>query len=231
MDLNKMNSVPYKLLLIADNGLNDLNTMLVEHRFKTKQVKKVSDAFDILIEFKPEVIILDSSNNELSALEFCNSIKSINSLKECVIFILSNRKDELMEITSFNSGADDFILLPFKINALIERIKVRMKRPNKTITIVQDYENATSLKIDRESYTASLGNDFLELSKKEFELLYLMASHPEKLFTREEIFRTVWNKKTLGKNRTIDVHISRLRQKLGNRFITSQKGVGYRFVV
>ncbi len=231
METNKKNGTLYKLLLVADTGMNDLNSILIEHGFKTKQVKKISEAFDVLLEFKPEVIILDSSNNELSALEFCNSIKSINSLKECIVFILSNRKDELMEITSFNSGADDFIILPLKINALIERIRVRMKSPNKIITVIQDTENSTPLKIDRESYTASLGNDFLELSRKEFELLYLMASHPEKLFTREEIFRNVWNKKSLGKNRTIDVHISRLRQKLGNRFITSQKGVGYRFVV
>ena len=229
MDLTKKIVEDCKLLLIADQGVSDLNKTLVEHGFKTKQIKKVSDAFDVLLEFKPEVIILDSSNNELSALEFCNSIKSINNLRECIILILSNRKDEFMEITSFNSGADDFIVLPFKINALIERIKVRIKSPNKSITIVQDHENASSLKIDRESYTASLGNDFLQLSKKEFELLYLMASHPDKLFTREEIFRKVWNKKTPGTNRTIDVHISRLRQKLGNRFITSQKGVGYRF--
>jgi two-component system alkaline phosphatase synthesis response regulator PhoP len=218
------------LILVGGVELEELNARLTEHGFNIKRVKKISEAFDILMSYKPELVVLNASSNELSALEFCNSIKSIHSLKECIVFILSDRKDELIEISSFNSGADDFVMLPLKINALIERIKVRMKSPNKTITIVQDYEDTAPLKIDRESYSVSLGNDFIQLSRKEFELLYLMASHPEKLFRREEIFQLIWNKKTLGKNRTIDVHISRLRQKLGNKYITSQKGVGYRFL-
>jgi two-component system alkaline phosphatase synthesis response regulator PhoP len=227
-----LNGTPKKgnLLLAAGNGFDELYDKLTEDGFDIKRVKKISEAFDILLSYRPRLVILDSSNNELSALEFCNSIKSINDLKECIVFILSDRKDELIEISSFTSGADDFVRLPLKINALIERIKARMKSPTRTITIVQNYEDSTPLKIDRESYSVSLGNDFIQLSKKEFELLYLMASHPEKLFRREEIFRLIWNKKTIGKNRTIDVHISRLRQKLGNRYITSQKGVGYRFL-
>ena len=220
-----------KLLLVAPVSkiFSDFGKLISESGIKVKQVTKFSEALKILLNYKPEVILLDSCKNELAALEFCNTVKSINSLRGSVVIILSDRKDELMEISAFNTGADDFILFPLKINALIERIKVRLKSPNKTITVVPDDEDASTLKIDRESYSVSLGNQFIQLSKKEFELLYLMASNPEKLFGREEIFRIVWNKKTLGKNRTLDVHVSRLRQKLGNKYISSQKGVGYRF--
>jgi len=231
MELNKRIETQSKLLFVAGNNElhTKLNQLLTDHGFMLRHVAKYSEALNILLSYKPEVIILDSSGNELSALEICNAIKSMNSLKGAIVIILSNRQDELMEVSSFNAGADDFIMFPFHEIALVERIKIRLKSPGKIITIIQDYRDAPLLKIDRESYSVSLGNHFIQLSRKEFELLYLLASNPEKLFGREEIFQNVWNKKTLGKNRTIDVHISRLRQKLGNRFISSQKGLGYRF--
>jgi len=225
--------IAYKLLLVTSDpkAFREFTDNISEQSFEIKQASKFSEAFDSLPNYKPELIILDARGNELSAIEFTNSAKSISRTRGILVIIVSDRKDEWMEISSFHSGADDFVLYPFNPNALIERLKFRLKSPNKTITVVQDYENSTPLKIDRESYTVSLGNRFIQLSRKEFELLYLMASNPEKLFGREEIFNLIWNKKDLGKNRTIDVHISRLRQKLGDRFISSQKGVGYRFVV
>lgn len=220
-----------KLLLVAANDelFAGLNKLLTESHFMVKRVNRFSEAINVLMSDHPQVIILDASGNELAALELCHTIKSTSSQKESVVIMLSKRKDELMEITAFNSGADDFVIYPVRSTALVERIKVRMKRPNQTITVIHDYNDDQALKIDRESYTVSLGNHFIQLSRKEFELLYLMASNPEKLFRRDELLQLVWNRNTLGRNRTIDVHISRLRQKIDTRFITCQKGFGYRF--
>lgn len=231
MESGNKNSFSNKFLFVTANPANhiELIQLLIDQGFQTRQVDKFSEAFTLLLSYKPEVIILDASGNEISALEICSVVKSMNSLKGSIVIILSNRKDELMEISSFNAGAEDFVIYPIRANAFLERIKVRLRIPGNTITVIQDFENAMPLKIDRESYSVSLGNHFIRLSRKEFELLYLLASNPEKLFRREEIFNIIWNKKTIGKNRTIDVHISRLRQKVGNRFITSQKGLGYRF--
>ena len=220
-----------KLLLVGgkNNSLDALSKDLADSGFITESMADYSDAIDFSLLFTPEVILIDSSGNELSAMELCISMKSLGRLKNAVVIILSDRKDEAIEISALNAGADDFLLLPLKLNVLLERIKTRLKKPDHAITITPDHENALPLKIDRESYSVSVGNHFVQLARKEFELLYLMASNPDKMFEREELFRLIWNKENIGKNRTLDVHIARLRQKIGEGYISSQKGIGYRF--
>ncbi len=206
---------------------SNLIKLLTEEGFQIMEIQSFSNALNMLAGIVPQVIILNSSGNELSAFEFCSSLRSISNFKKSVVIMLSDKKDELMEMTAFNSGVDDFLTYPIRYNVLLRRIKVRLKQPDQTISI-QLNDGSSALKIDLESYSVSLGNNFLDLSKKEFELLYLLASNPEKLFRREEIFMLVWNKNLVEKNRTLDVHIARLRKKLDKKFISSQKGIGYR---
>jgi len=150
----------YRLLIVAENSpqITELTELLSANGFSIKRLPRFSDAIDTLFEFLPDIVILNSSGNELSALEFCISIKSLSKTKNSIVIMLSDRNDELFEISAFNSGADDCIAVPFKVKSLAERIKVRMKKPSKAITITHDGNDHTPLKIDRESYSVSMGN-------------------------------------------------------------------------
>ena len=144
--------------------------------------------------------------------------------------MLSDVASENIEIQAFDSGADDFIRKPLFPEAFIRRImnRIHAKEQN-SIQLESTHTGQSKLYIDRESFTVFLNQQPISISKKEFELLHLMASSPGKIFTRDEIFEKIWKRKSGLNDRTIDVHILRLRKKLGEEFISTQKGVGYRF--
>lgn len=223
----------YKLHLISNRAsiFEKLFSPFIEKGFQTTSTEKFADAIDILLDSLPQIIIIDSHGSDLSAHELCISLKSLSSLRNSLVIIVSDMADDSLENAFFDAGADDFIHNPFRPNILFKRINARLKEPGNLITIVQNDDESLSLRINRDSYSVTLGNDSISLSRKEFELLFLMASHPDKMFKREELFRLVWNKDFNGTDsRTLDVHISRLRQKIGSQFISAQKGVGYRLL-
>jgi two-component system alkaline phosphatase synthesis response regulator PhoP len=223
----------YELHFIStrDSKIGQVVEMLTSNGFHVKTIENFSDAIDILHNSLPDVILIDTYNARLSALELCISIKSLDGLKNSVVIILSDKDDDGIELSFFNSGADDFMKNPFRTDVLLKRIKVKLKKPEKPVTIIQEQSGDLPLKIDRESYSVSLGETLIQLSRKEFELLHVMATSPNKMFDREELFRLVWKKSFVKKNdRTLDVHICRLRQKIGSKFIAVQKGIGYRFL-
>lgn len=190
-------------------------------------ITQAPEKFKALI---PEITIIDADRQEISALDLCFSLQDLQQGKKPTAIILSSSKEHQLEIDSFRAGAVDFVNKPIHPDALLSRLVVRSgsieskKEP--------EIDSALgSLRIDKDNYSVYLNQQLILLSRKEFELLHLLASHPGKVFTREEIFDRVWNKNTDHKDRTIDVHILRLRKKIGEDRIATQKGIGYRLMM
>lgn len=190
----------------------------------------ISQAFSEFQHTIPDLMIIDLEKDSLMFSEYCFSIKSNANYSETNILFLGDKKDEETEIKALSSGADDFIYKPVSNEVLTLRINKLLNIRNSNGSL-KSKENKTNNKIviDPESFTVRVNNQLIEVSKREFELLQYMASAPGKVFTREDIFENVWKRKPEENERTLDVHILRLRKKLGENCISTQKGVGYRF--
>ena len=224
-------SAAHHLLLFSHKSpdLMELITYLELENFIVHHVTKINEALLHLKNSHPEIILLDTTRNEIGCLELCHVIKSGVRSRKNIVVLTSDNHDESSEVAAFRAGADDYITKPIRAQALIERLRTRLQDPKDTITVQQEQNSNSQIHIDRSSYTVFADNKSLNLSRKEFELLYLLASQPGKIFRREEVFEKVWKKKLNGPNRTVDVHILRLRKKIGQNSIHTQKGVGYRF--
>ncbi|MDB9881822.1 response regulator transcription factor [Bacteroidia bacterium] len=178
---------------------------------------------------KPDLVLLDIMMPKMDGIEACRLIRKEDSLQGIFIAFLTARGEEYSEIAGFEVGADDYITKPIKPRVLTSRIKALLKRKKEDVEsnelVVGD------ITIDRSSFDVVLRGDRLILPKKEFELLYLLASKPGKVYTRESILNKVWGTDVSVVDRTIDVHIRKIREKIGNERIQTIKGVGYRFVV
>lgn len=223
----------HQTLIVTDDHLlyTDLKQSLPEGSFNIFHFAKFSDALYQYESLSPDFVICDSRKNELQAFEFCFHIKSLSSAVATVAIILSDSNEEFSEIAAFDSGATDFVRFPLRTKALAKRMLSHLKFSNNTITLKKNISSQNTLKIDRESYSVFKGNENIRMSRKEFELLYFMASHPGKLFKRNELYTSIWKKNFNPSDRTIDVHILRLRKKLGQEFISTQKGLGYRLMI
>ena len=178
--------------------------------------------------FLPEIILLDVMMPEMDGIEACLLIKEIPSLVNTRIIFLSARSEDYTQLSAFDAGADDYISKPVKPKILLKKIESIFKRLNKKneeITLIDLGE----LKIDRNSYLVYLKNQEIALPRKEFELFYLLASKPGKVFTRDEIMGKVWGSEVVVGDRTIDVHIRKLREKIGDLYFKTVKGIGYKF--
>lgn len=180
-------------------------------------------------EKKPDLILLDIMMPKMDGIEACRQIRSDDTLSESFVAFLTARGEEYSEIAGFDVGADDYITKPIKPRVLISRIKALLNR--KKQDKMQDSIELGELLIDRNTFDVTLRGKRLTLPKKEFELLYLLASKPDKVFTREAILNKVWGLDVSVVDRTIDVHIRKIREKIGNECIQTVKGVGYKFVV
>ncbi|GER60378.1 response regulator transcription factor [Patiriisocius marinus] len=178
---------------------------------------------------KPHLIILDVMMPEMDGIEACEKLREISDLSETVITFLTARGEDYSQVAGFDAGADDYITKPIKPKVLISKVKSllrRFKAPEES----QDVKLGNMV-INREEYKITLGKDEIVLPKKEFELLSLLTSKPGKVFKREEILDTVWGNEVVVGGRTIDVHIRKLREKIGDKKVKTIKGVGYKFVV
>jgi two-component system alkaline phosphatase synthesis response regulator PhoP len=180
--------------------------------------------------FVPDMILLDVMMPKMDGMEACKQIRAIPVLKNSFILFLTAREEEFVEVLSWQAGADDFLTKPIKPRALISRIEAVFKRSKEGSKLEQGKQiKAGNLLIDRESYQVIQDGQVVVLARKEFELLFLLASRPGKVFTRDQILETIWGTDVVVINRTIDVHIRKLREKLGDACITTIKGVGYKF--
>ena len=180
---------------------------------------------------QPDVVLLDIMMPEMDGIEVCSEIRKYPELNNIVIILLTARCEDYSQIAGFEAGADDYICKPIKPRLLISRINAiinRLKSRNENrFTEKKIYSN--ELFIDKEKYVVLYNGITFNLPRKEFELLALLASKPEKVFTREEIYRKVWGDNIVTGNRTIDVHIRKIRIKMKADFIRTIKGVGYKF--
>lgn len=175
---------------------------------------------------KPHLIILDVMMPEMDGMEACVQIREDADLKDVIIAFLTARGEDYSQIAGLDSGADDYITKPIKPRVLVSRIKALLRR--KGAAVAKSEQNQSPLSVDREKYIAVREGEEISLPKKEFELLALLLSKPGKVFTREVILNTVWGQEVVVGDRTIDVHIRKLREKVGNNYIRTVKGVGYK---
>ena len=178
--------------------------------------------------FLPEIILLDVMMPKMDGIEACSLIKEIPSLVNTRIIFLSARSEDYTQLSAFDAGADDYISKPVKPKILLKKIESIFKRINKKneeINVIDLGE----IKIDRNLYLVYIKNQEIALPRKEFELFYLLASKPGKVFTRDEIMGKVWGSEVVVGDRTIDVHIRKLREKIGDLYFKTVKGIGYKF--
>jgi two-component system alkaline phosphatase synthesis response regulator PhoP len=168
---------------------------------------------------------------KMDGIEACRIMRAMPEFKSTFMVFLTARSEEYSEIAGFHVGADDYIAKPIKPRALMSRINAILRRntSEESDATVQDKIEIADLVIDRDSFLVYKGEQKIVLAKKEFELLYLLASKPNKVFTREQILKSIWEDSVVVTNRTIDVHIRKLREKIGDDYVTTVKGVGYKF--
>jgi two-component system alkaline phosphatase synthesis response regulator PhoP len=177
----------------------------------------------------PDLIVLDIMMPKMDGIEACRLMRAIPEFKNTFMVFLTARSEEYSEIAGFNVGADDYIAKPIKPRALVSRINAILRRNNSTEELSDNKIEIGDLVIDREAYLVYQAGGKVVLAKKEFELLYLLASKPGKVYTRESILKNIWEDSVVVTNRTIDVHIRKLREKLGEHYVSTVKGVGYKF--
>ncbi len=176
----------------------------------------------------PDLIILDVMMPEMDGMETCYQMRNISSLKDTLIAFLSARGEDYSQIAGFDAGADDYITKPVKPRVLVSKVKAILRRKGGTTSEEKDVE-VGEIAIDRERYIIKKKGKEINLPKKEFELLSLLMSKPGRVYTREVIMNTIWGGEVVVGDRTIDVHIRKLREKLGDKYIKTVKGVGYKF--
>ena len=225
-----MKSSPLKILVVDDDLdiIEILKYNLNKSGYIVKSAKNGIEAIKRAKKFMPNIILMDVMMPEMSGIEACSEIKQIDELSEIMIIFLSARSEDYTQISAYDAGADDYISKPIKPKILLKKISNIAKKikSNKNMPIVLDLG---SIKINREEYLVTQNKNEIMLPRKEFELLFLLASKPEKVFTRDEIMNKVWGTQVVVGDRTIDVHIRKLREKIGDKHIKTLKGVGYKF--
>lgn len=221
-----------KILVVDDEPdiLEIISYNLRKEGYEVKTAENGLEAVAAAKEFLPDMILLDVMMPKMDGMEACKQIRAVPSLKHCFILFLTAREEEFVEVLSFQAGADDFLTKPIKPRALISRIEAVFRRSKEDAKLEQTKQiKLGNLVIDRESYQVTQDGTVVVLARKEFELLFLLASRPGKVFTRDQILESIWGTDVVVINRTIDVHIRKLREKLGDAYITTIKGVGYKF--
>lgn len=219
-------------ILIVDDEPDILE--LIEYNLKKEgyQVYSARNGQEAVAEAKrtqPDLIVLDIMMPKMDGIEACRIMRTMPEFKNTFMVFLTARSEEYSEIAGFNVGADDYIAKPIKPRALVSRINAILRRNAPPEEVTDNKLEIGDLVIDREAYLVYKKGAKVVLAKKEFELLYLLASKPGKVYTREVILKNIWEDSVVVTNRTIDVHVRKLREKLGDDCVSTVKGVGYKF--
>jgi two-component system alkaline phosphatase synthesis response regulator PhoP len=226
-----MNSKQTHKVLVVDDEEPILELLKYNLEKSGYEVRTASDgmkAVDIAKKFIPDLVLLDIMMPKMDGVETCRIIRELPELQKTFVVFLTARSEEYSEVAAFDVGADDYIMKPIKPRALMSRISALFRRDSKKVT-KSDLITVGDLVIDRTSYTISLGEREINLPKKEFELLYFLAQNPNKVFSREDLLQNIWGSDVYVLARTVDVHIRKVREKIGDDYITTIKGVGYKF--
>jgi len=223
--------IQQKILLVDDEQdiLEFLSYNLKKEGYKVFTATNGREAITIAKSENPDLIILDVMMPDMDGIETCREVREIPGLKNVMIAFLTARNEDYSQIAGFDVGADDYINKPIKPRVLVSRIKALLRRGSGVESVKSDKIDTGGIKIDRERYIIEKDGIEINLPKKEFELLSLLASKPGKVFTRDVILDKVWGGDVVVGDRTIDVHIRKLREKIGDDFIKTIKGIGYKF--
>jgi two-component system alkaline phosphatase synthesis response regulator PhoP len=217
-------------ILLVDDEKDILEIVSYNLSQEGYQIITASNGKEAILKAKkelPQLIILDVMMPEMDGIEACENIRKIPELQDTIITFLTARSEDYSQVAGFDAGADDYIAKPIKPKVLVSKVKALLRRlnsdskPNSTLTV-------GNIEINREEYKIINNGKEIVLPRKEFELFYLLATKPGKVFTREEILDKVWGNEVVVGGRTIDVHIRKLREKIGDDFFKTIKGVGYK---
>lgn len=224
MDVNDI-----KILLVDDEAdvLDFMKYNLEKEGFWVYTAKDGIEAIQIAKKVHPVIIILDLMMPKLDGIETCRELRSLPEFKNTLISFLTARDEDYSQIAGFEVGADDYITKPIKPRVFISRIRALLRRLETNDT--QAKVTVGDIEIDRERYMVVKGGKDISLPRKEFELMSLLVSKPGRVFKREEILSKVWGNDTIVGDRTIDVHIRKLREKIGDDYFKTIKGIGYKF--
>jgi two-component system alkaline phosphatase synthesis response regulator PhoP len=225
----------YKVLLVDDEPdiLEFLSYNLERAGYEVYSATNGRVAIEIALKIHPHLVILDVMMPDMDGIETCEEIRKYKELNNSLILFLTARAEDYSQIAGFTAGADDYVSKPIKPRVLISRIAALLRRTGQYAPEQKEettfIDNKSGIVIDRERFLIICKGKEMILPKEEFELLSLLMSKPEKVFTREEIFSRIWDNTAIVGERTIDVHIRKLREKIGDDYIKTIKGVGYRF--
>ncbi|MFY7890748.1 MAG: response regulator transcription factor [Spirosomataceae bacterium] len=221
-----------KILLVDDDPdiIELLTYNLEKEGFETASAEDGIQALEVAKVFKPDLILLDVMMPKMDGIETARQLRLLPNFKETYILFLTARAEEYTEVAAFDVGADDYIVKPIKPRALMSRLKAIFRRDSQQVETDEKLEIG-SLVINRVNYTVQNNGLPLVMPKKEFELLFFLAKHPDKVFGRDELLEKVWGADVYVVERTVDVHIRKLREKIPEQYIKTLKGVGYMFSI
>ncbi len=226
-----MGNKPSQKVLVVDDEEPILELLKYNLEKQGYEVRIASDgqvAVDIAKKFHPDLVLLDIMMPKMDGVEACRLLRANPDLQNTFIVFLTARAEEYSEIAAFDVGADDYILKPIKPRALMSRISALFRRDSKKKSPTAQI-TVGNLIIDRTSYTIKINGKEVNLPKKEFELLFFLAQNPNKVFSRDDLLQNIWGSDVYVLARTVDVHIRKVREKIGEDYITTVKGVGYKF--
>jgi two-component system, OmpR family, alkaline phosphatase synthesis response regulator PhoP len=226
-----MENATIKILLVDDEPdiLEFMEYNLKKEGYHVLTAKNGKEALEIAKKEKPQLVILDIMMPIMDGIEACRHLREMPEMKSSIITFLTARNEEYSQIAGFDVGADDYISKPIKPRIMISRIKALLRRAGGSDLPTTPIMQIGGLKIDREKYLVFQDEEAISFPRKEFELLSLLTSKPGKVFTREDILSRVWGSEIVVGDRTIDVHIRKIREKLGDETIKTIKGIGYKF--
>jgi len=230
-----MDTGGFKILIVDDEPdiLEFLSYNLKKEGYLVYTASNGEKALEKAKEFLPHLILLDVMMPKMDGMATCEELRKIPELESCLIAFLTARSEEYSEIAGFSVGADDYITKPIRPKVLIARIQALLKRftSKQTLPASNAILVIGSITIDKDRHIVIVNGEELSLPNKEFKLLHLLTSKPERVFTRDEIYNDVWGSDAFVGDRTIDVHIRKLREKLGDEHFETVKGIGYKFTL
>lgn len=227
-----MNTEKFKILL-ADDEPDILEILKYNLSSQGYQVYTAANGVEAIAKAKkkkPHLVILDVMMPEMDGIEACEIMRKTKGLENVIITFLTARGEDYSQVAGFDAGADDYITKPIKPKLLLKKIKALLRRLKDSEGSTEEIFRVGDLEINREEYKVVNSGETIVLPRKEFELLSLLASKPDKVFKREVILDKVWGQEVVVGGRTIDVHIRKLREKIGDHHFKTVKGVGYKFV-
>jgi two-component system alkaline phosphatase synthesis response regulator PhoP len=233
INFNMANALPTPKILLVDDDPDIIELLeynLNKEGFETASANDGIQALEVAKDFKPDLILLDVMMPRQDGIETARQIRQISEFKDTYILFLTARAEEYTEVAAFDVGADDYIVKPIKPRALVSRIKAILRRDTQQVESDSLIEIGL-LTINRTNYSVINNGNPLVMPKKEFELLYFLAKHPNKVFNRDELLEKVWGVDVYVVERTVDVHIRKLREKIPEQYIKTLKGVGYMFSI